>query len=552
MRATDHDHEGPPLRRSLRLRRWQKEALDAFEGSDRRDFLTVATPGAGKTTFALTAALRDLASYPHRRVIIVAPTQHLKHQWSAAGASFGLHLEPEWASTDGFPVDMHGVVVTYQQVASSARRLRGPADDAFVILDEIHHAGSERAWGEGIASAFEFAARRLQLSGTPFRSDQDPIPFVEYAFDEAVSHYTYGYGDALEDGGVVRPVFFPAIGGHMEWMAPDGAEMSATFDDPLDRTGASQRLRTALSPGGEWLPAVLDQAHEQLCRLREVQRDAGALAIAMDVDHAQAIARLLRRRHGVDAVVATSDDPLASERIAEFATGTDPWIVAVRMVSEGVDVPRLRVGVYATNTVTELFFRQAVGRLVRWHGTLRRQKAFMFIPNDPRIRAFANQLAEQRTHSLRRREETGEQVPVELDQLPAGEDDQLSLFQAISATPADSDPNSVFDDSHPEDLIHEHREDLTLEIELAPPPPLRGGPDGAGGTTLTVSRTQRKRELRQANADRVRMIVHLTGLTPEVVNARLNQEAGVTAVGEATIRDLERRLHAADRWIDRL
>ncbi len=538
------------MRRSLRLRRWQKEALDAFEATGRRDFLTVATPGAGKTTFALTAAVRDLAAHPHRRLIVVAPTQHLKHQWAAAGEAFGLHLEPEWASSDGFPSDMHGVVVTYQQVAAGGRVLRGPADDAFVVLDEIHHAGSERAWGEGIATAFELAARRLQLSGTPFRSDQDPIPFVEYAFDEAVAHYTYGYGDALEEGGVVRPVFFPAIGGHMEWTAPDGALMAATFEDRLDRAGASQRLRTALSPDGEWLPAVLDQAHGQLTRIRESQRDAGALAIAMDMEHAQAIARQLRRRHRVDAVVATSDDPLASERIAEFAAGTAPWIVAVRMVSEGVDVPRLRVGVYATNTVTELFFRQAVGRLVRWHGPLRRQKAFMFVPDDLRIRTFAAQLAEQRTHSLRRREQAGDQLPVELDQLPAGEDDQLSLFQAISATPADHDPDSVFDDAHPEDLIHDPAEDLSLEIELAPPPPIPGG-DGAGGT-LTVSRTQRKRELRQANADRVRMITHLTGQTPEVVNAQLNQEAGVVSVGEATLRDLERRLRAADRWIDRL
>ena len=540
-----------PLRRSLRLRRWQKAALDRFEGSGRRDFLTVATPGAGKTTFALTAAIRDLFSHPHRRLIVVAPTQHLKHQWAAAGADFGLHLEPDWSSSDGFPVDMHGVVVTYQQTAASGRALRGPADDAFVILDEIHHAGSERAWGEGIATAFELAARRLQLSGTPFRSDQDPIPFVEYAFDEAVAHYTYGYGEALEDGGVVRPVFFPAIGGHMEWMAPDGAEMSASFDDVLDRTAASQRLRTALSPDGEWLPAVVDQAHGHLHELRETHPDAGGLAIAMDVDHANAIARLLRQRHGVRPVVATSDDPLASERIAEFAAGTDPWIVAVRMVSEGVDVPRLRVGIYATNTVTELFFRQAVGRLVRWHGPLRRQKAFMFVPDDVRIRTFAVQLAQQRTHSLRRREANGEQLPVELDQLPAGDDDQLSLFQAISATPADSDPTSVFDDTHPEDLIHDPVDDLTLEIELAPPPPLRGG-GGDGTATVTVSRTQRKRELRQANADRVRMITHLTGLTPEVINARLNQESGVSSVGDATLRDLEVRLRAGDRWIDQL
>ncbi|MFA9443978.1 DEAD/DEAH box helicase [Egicoccus sp. AB-alg6-2] len=543
------------MRRSLRLRRWQKEALDRFETTARRDFLAVATPGAGKTTFALTAAVRDLGRHPHRRLVVVAPTQHLKHQWSNAAANFGLHLEPEWASAEAFPHDMHGVVVTYQQVAAQPRALRGPSDDAFVVLDEVHHAGTERAWGDGVFQAFELAAHRLSLSGTPFRSDQNPIPFVAYDFEEAVADYVYGYGEALKDGGVVRPVFFPRINGQMEWSTPEGAIVSATFDDHLDRTLSSQRLRTALSPDGEWLPTVLEQAHTQLLRLRESQPDAGGLVIAMDVEHARSIQKLLKAGHGVDAVVATSDDPLASEKIADFAAGRDPWIVAVRMVSEGVDVPRLRVGVYATNTVTELFFRQAVGRLVRWSGSLRRQKAFMFIPDDFRLRTFATQIAEQRTHSLKRREEEGDQDPVDLlDQLPPEGEDQLSLFAAISATAVvDHDPSSIFDDHHPEDLVHDPAlEDFSLEIELAPPPPRAGGgAEGAPGTTLTVSRTQRKRELRQANTDRVRMLTHLTGLAPEVINGRLNRESGVRSITEATVRDLERRLRAADTWIDR-
>jgi superfamily II DNA or RNA helicase len=544
-------------RRSLRLRRWQKEALDRFEAHPERDFLTVATPGAGKTTFALAAALRDLGRYPHRRVVVVAPTQHLKHQWSDNAAAFGLHLEPNWSSSSPFPSDMHGVIVTYQQVAADPRPLRGPSEDAFVILDEIHHAGTERAWGDSVFTAFELAARRLSLSGTPFRSDQNPIPFVGYDFEEAVAHYTYGYGEALKDGGVVRPVFFPRLGGSMEWSAPDGALMSATFEDHLDRTAASQRLRTALSPDGEWLPTVLDQAHAELLRIRELHPDAGALAITMDVDHAHAVADLLRRRHGIDPVIATSDDPLASERIAAFAASSDPWIVAVRMVSEGVDVPRLRVGVWATNTITELFFRQAVGRLVRWAGPLRRQKAFFFLPDDVRLRTFATQIAEARTHSLRRREEDGDQVLVELDQVDAGEDEeQMSLFEAISATPEDhgGDPSSVFDDAHPDDLIHDVTEahDLALEIELAAPPPLAGGGrEEADGRVLTVSRTQRKKELRRANTDRVVMLTHLTGLDPQTINGQLNRDAGIRTIDDATIRDLETRLKLADRWVDK-
>lgn len=537
------------MRRSLRLRRWQKEALDALRANPSRDFLAVATPGAGKTTFALTAAVQDLAQFPHRRVVVVAPTSHLKFQWASAAGRFGLHLEPEWQAAGGWPHDFHGIVVTYQQVAADPRALRGVADDGFVVLDEIHHAGSERAWGDGVFTAFEPAARRLSLSGTPFRSDQNPIPFVNYDFEEAVADYTYGYGEALEEGGVVRPVFFPRFDGHMEWSTPDGAIVSATFGDNLDRTLSSQRLRTALSLDGEWLPTVLGKAHEQLARLREQDPTAGGLVIAMDVDHARGIAELLRQRHGVEAVVATSDDPTASEKIAEFADGRDAWIVAVRMVSEGVDIPRLRVAVYATNTVTELFFRQAVGRVVRWTPGQRRQKAFFFIPDDLRLRFFAHGLAEQRTHSLKRREDTGEQPPVELDEQPVDPGDQMSLFQAISATALDDDHTSsgVFDDGHPEDLIHDDEDTVGFELELPPPPPRT--PAGDPARDAGVPRTQLRKELRQANADRVHMLVNLTGLSPREVNGKLNASSGVQSVEQATLKQLQARLREADKWL---
>ena len=541
------------MRRTLHLRPWQKDALDRLHRHPDRDFLTVATPGAGKTTFALTAVLQDLARHPHRAVVVVAPTQHLKHQWADNAAAFGLHLEPEWASRDAaLPHDMHGIVVTYQQVASAPDALRRSTDDAFVVFDEIHHAGTDRAWGDAVFHAFEYAGRRLSLSGTPFRSDQNAIPFVAYDFEEARPDYSYGYGDALKDGGVVRPVFFPRINGHMEWTSPEGAHLSATFDDVLDRAGASQRLRTALSVDGEWLPTVLDQAHEQLTSLRETQPDAGGLVIAMDVDHALAIGRLMRARLGVDPVVATSDDPDASAKIGAFTADDAPWIVAVRMVSEGVDIPRLRVGVWATNVVTELFFRQAVGRLVRWRKGMRRQKAFMFIPDDARLRFFAASIGEERTHSLKRREEDGEQAPEDLDELAQAErDEQLSLFQAISATPlADQGPASVFDDAYGEDLVHDEVAELHLQIELTPPPP-RGGATTSPGT-VTVSRAQRKKELRRANTDRVQMLAHLTGFDHQRVNAELNERAKVASVAKATVEQLERRLHEADRWIDRV
>jgi superfamily II DNA or RNA helicase len=549
------------MSRSVRLRPWQKEALERFSTGSGPDFLAVATPGAGKTTFALTAAVQDLVDHPERRVVVVAPTQHLKHQWARAASRFDLHLESQWSARGGrLPDDMHGVVVTYQQVAVQPRALRGLARDAFVVFDELHHAGEERAWGDGVRQAFEEAGRRLALSGTPFRSDTAAIPFVRYDdFGEAHADYEYGYGDALADGGVVRPVYFPRIDGHMEWVGPDGTEHSHTFDDALDPARAGQRLRTALSLAGEWLPAVLDQAHAQLTALRAGQPHAGGLVIAMDQEHARGIVELLRRRHGVHATLVVSDDPTASARIEHFAEGDQPWIVAVRMVSEGVDIPRLRVGVFATNTVTELFFRQATGRLVRWTRGQRNQKAFFFIPDDPRLRRFAAGIAEQRRHSLRRREHDERETDAGgLDEAPgeAPQEEQLSLFSALSAVAlgAPHEPEWVTDEADLADPYADDDADDELTITLAPPPRPGGGPGGSGaaGTAHHRTRREHKAHLRSENADWARDLVRVTGLTHAQVNAELNRRSGVTKVSEATVEQLERRLGAAEAWFRRL
>ena len=510
------------------------------------------------------AALRSLRAGATRRVVVVAPTAHLKTQWAQAGARFRLQLDPNWSPSGGrLPTDMHGIVTTYQQVATSAAALRALSGDAFVVLDEVHHASDDRAWGESIRTAFEPAVRRLALSGTPFRSDTGAIPFVNYHLEEAVTDYEYSYGDALRDGGVVRPAYFPRINGFMEWVAPDGSLNSASFEDALDRARSQQRLRTALSTDGEWLPAVLSQAHDRLLQLRLRVVNAGGLVIATDQDHARAIAEIMRTRLRVSPVVALSDDPNASERIAQFGAGTQPWIVAVRMVSEGVDIPRLAIGVFATTTTTELFFRQAVGRLVRWNRGQRRQKAYLFIPDDPRLRSHAHQIADARRHSLRKRAEGAGDA---LDGAPDidstaldptdGADEQLSLFQALSAVVTDGAHRvgGVFDDDY-EDVdagLDEHgdvvqttdmrADDLTIDLgELVAP---LTGPAG-GDPPSGLSAYQQKAALRLENAEYAREIARLTGQTHAQVNGQLNRLVGIRRIDEATVAQLAKRLDAA-------
>ncbi|MFF7362451.1 DEAD/DEAH box helicase family protein [Streptomyces sp. NPDC008125] len=386
-----------------KLRAWQQGAMERYVQEQPRDFLAVATPGAGKTTFALTLASWLLHHHVVQQVTVVAPTEHLKKQWAEAAARIGIKLDPEY-SAGPLSRDYDGVAVTYAGVGvrPMLHRNRCEQRKTLVILDEIHHAGDSKSWGEACQEAFDPATRRLALTGTPFRSDTNPIPFVTYeegndGIRRSSADYTYGYGNALADG-VVRPVIFLSYSGNMRWRTKAGDEIAARLGEPMTKDAIGQAWRTALSPTGDWIPNVLTAADKRLTEVRKGIPDAGGLVIATDQESARAYAKILKSVTGEKPTVVLSDEKAASKNIDKFSADDSRWMVAVRMVSEGVDVPRLAVGVYATTISTPLFFAQAVGRFVR--SRRRGETASVFVPTIPMLLDFANEMEVERDHVL--------------------------------------------------------------------------------------------------------------------------------------------------------
>lgn len=429
--------QAPQISGSARpMRAWQRKALSRYLAAGPRDFLAVATPGAGKTAFALRVAAELLADRTITDLTVVAPTEHLKYQWSHAAAAAGISLDPEFRnSAGGTSSDYTGIAVTYAGVAAHPMLHRARTENrrTLVVLDEVHHAGDARSWGDAVKEAFDPAARRLTLTGTPFRSDDNPIPFVDYLPDaegalRSRADHSYGYAEALADG-VVRPVVFLAYSGVSSWRTSAGEEITARLGEPLTAEQAARAWRTALDPGGEWVPAVLAAADKRLSGHRAGgMPDAGGLVIATDQTTARAYAAILTEVTGRAPVVVLSDEPGSSERIARFSAAEDRWMVAVRMVSEGVDVPRLAVGVYATSASTPLFFAQAVGRFVR----SRRpgETASVFVPSVPVLLGLASELEAQRDHVLGKPHRPAE----------VWNDDELAAANRRHDEPGDEEP----------------------------------------------------------------------------------------------------------------
>lgn len=552
------------------LRAWQRRALVEYLRRNAQDFTAVATPGAGKTTFALRVAAELLAARTVTAVTVVAPTEHLKTQWAAAAARVGIQLDPSFRNSDiHSSADFHGAVVTYAQVgaAPGVHRRRTLARPTLVVLDEIHHAGDSRTWGDGVATAFAPATRRLMLTGTPFRSDDNPIPFVTYERDRAGllrsrADSWYGYADALADG-VVRPVIFLAYSGETRWRTSAGEELAARLGEPMTKDLVANAWRTALDPAGEWMPQVLRAADSRLRALRAGgMPDAGGLVIASDQAAARAYGKLLRQVTGEPPVVVVSDDADASARIATFASSDQRWLVAVRMVSEGVDIPRLAVGVYATSAATPLYFAQAVGRFVR----ARRpgETSSIFLPSVPPLLELAAALEAERDHVLGAPKEGLDDAALARAQRTESEPraEKERAFEAVSAT-AELD-QVIFDGATfgvpvaagtPEEEDFLGLPGLLTPEQVAELLRRRQAEQAKAGRTTTatarateappdLSAGQRRVALRRQLNALVAAHHHRTGLPHGKIHAELRRRCGGPPSAQATIAQLEERIAA--------
>jgi len=489
-------------------------------------FLLNAAPGAGKTRPSLELARRLLSSGAADRVAVVCPTSPLTRQWAQAAGALGLHLAPD-APDLRPPRDFQGVAVTYARVAASPEAFAGTCTSAtLVVADEVHHLGDELAWGTGFERAFAGARRRLLLSGTPFRSDATAIPGVLYGPDGvARPDYSYGYDDAVRDG-ICRPVTFIPFDGTLQWRSGDDV-IEAGFNDVLAGRESSRRYRTAISVELEnGLPRILREAHARLDALRRTggHRDAGGLVIAADSIHAAQVAKVLRDISGEAPTVVLHTDARAHAKLEAFRRSNQRWIVAVNMVSEGVDIPRLRVGVYATAAKTALIFRQIVGRFVRVIPGRPVEPSWLYLPGDPVLQGHAADVERELLHALKRadadalldelpeqreteRTETPDFVPLSADVAP-----QMALFGSPGGAPA------------------------------APAPVVAPGVVEKAGVTPAVSAFERRKRLRD---DRRRLVADLgrrRGRPHAEINAWVNREVGVEKVQDASIEQLEQSI----------
>jgi superfamily II DNA or RNA helicase len=357
----------------------------------------------------------------------------------------------------------------------------------------------------------------------------------------------------------------------MQWRTRAGDEVAASLGEPLTKDLTAQALRTALDPHGAWIPEVFTAAQRRLKEIRRDLPDAAGLVIASDQTHARAYAELIENQTGVAPTLVLSDEAGSSDRIKEFANGTSEWMVAVRMVSEGVDVPRLSVGVYATTTTTPLFFAQAVGRFVR--ARRRGETASVFVPSITPLLTLAAELEAERDHVIGRRindesdifaASEAEMARANAEESASG--DLLGEFAALdsrasfdrvvydgSEFDASSLDAGLFEYDHVTD-DHEELDFLGIPGLLEPDQVadlLRNARVQKRPTRRVAEEDlahEKRAELRRELNSLVAAWHHRTGTPHGVTHNRLRQAAGGPQAATATAKELQKRIDLLRDW----
>ena len=387
-------------------------------------FMLHAFPGSGKTKAALIlgALLKEQGFI--EKIIVNVPSLFLKDQMEKEARKIGLMLNKKRPFIEGFD----GLVTTYASIGYKSKDTDSlinaqiindicKRSKVLVIADECHHLSQEKRWGEAFELAYGNSVARLMTSGTPFRTDRGRLPWVRYSNNEldlSQPHaYSYPYGItkwntkycALGDQ-VVRDVVIRSWNSDVNFTLKEerGGEIineqefnhkltdnideiyADVYDpDTEERIEDNSRLRKLIKTarrsaciecgtdrhpfGTEFIRKILIAANEQLDECRRSHEWAGGLIVCDNIEHANAIAVALKHWTNEDSIVVHTESGNSKRAIEGFKDAKNKkrikWLTSVGQVSEGVDIPHLRVGVYLTTTQSHLRWLQILGRVLR-------------------------------------------------------------------------------------------------------------------------------------------------------------------------------------------
>jgi superfamily II DNA or RNA helicase len=442
-------HGGNSMR--IEPRGWQSDALTKYKVHEDICFLIDATPGSGKTYFSGFCFQHIVETHPDAFLVAVVPTTVLKNSFQESYHNLGIELTTSLKTSR--PNEFQGAAVTYQQLSNLVtvfEKWHEYGQKLVFVFDEIHHASEENQWGDATVRCSNIATSIIAMSGTPFRGDNRKIACINYDDDGvAISDTSYTYRKAVSEK-VCRPVFFIHDDGDAEYYF--GLKGSKTLNETKisdsDNKEVGKVSRVIFDSESTWLEKTFLKADQKLDAYRTFTNDAGGIIVCQPgydenaTRYINKIAPVVRKLTGQNPVVISYEDPDADAKIEAFDRSGDKWILAVRKISEGVDIKRLRVMLMLSAPSTELLFRQLVGRVVRVINKDASEDSSVFMAKFPHMVDWVDRILEEAAQGLKDREERQQRESGGMD------DDNPYAFSIKGCTHEDGGGTSLYGDRY--------------------------------------------------------------------------------------------------------
>jgi len=398
----------------VNLRKWQAKATDTAVinySKGRKLFVTEACTGAGKTRHGVETAVDLMKSKSVDLVIVLTPSIATRSGWKDAFNKARTSL-PEIRVTDDneFPIDTNVWVTTYSgyEAAQKALTTAPVRLGIFTVIDEYHHAEQDAAWGTAVEALGGLAKHALFLSGTPWKQSgfcpllvgQSNIhgkPYYDSGEIRVSPDFAHDYSNDLRAGEDrathwvnfrLLPSIFTYDDGKIEEFAlPDLENMSnqerleweekaAKDKTPLGKhVKIDDNMLTGRGNAKELLAesvALLGKCRAdtyQACSQRDLPI---MLVVAQNIKAARNLADYIEEIHELKTVVIVSEDQRSHEvlektraQCADNSPDKPDVIISVGMISEGVDIPQIKVIAYLSAVLTTLYLVQVIGRALR-------------------------------------------------------------------------------------------------------------------------------------------------------------------------------------------
>jgi superfamily II DNA or RNA helicase len=366
----------PPIKaKEITPRDWQRDFVNLVEATLDAGGQAInanATVGSGKTFAALLAHASLSGRWARPLLIVMAPRDNLLEGWKKSASDLGM------TALSGLTVDnvalveqgrAHVLLMTYQGLRFNVDTVMALCSrfDVSIARDEAQWLSDDNSWGTLFEQCTSMARFTYGLTGTPFRTiEGSKLTGFEYDDDAVVVDYTYDYHDALRDQ-VCPRLEWEAVNATIQWQE-NVDEEPQYFSEALNADDGQQakRLRYGclarenfVSP---YVVSMVNRGVDALTAKQRTVRDAGGVLFVDSMEAAKVCSDYINTHTEHTAAYVTCD---AKHGLKQFKKSGIDWIVAVEMLKEGTDLPRLGVAVFCSSKPTDRQVIQMTGRLLR-------------------------------------------------------------------------------------------------------------------------------------------------------------------------------------------